>query len=117
MHYTRVLEGLEDLEYLQKKPIYKSKESKYAVGLFCAKLSESKCCIKKQYMNHWLFETMKSEFLVENNFSWETHPINITNVHICKKNYNVLAESESNPIVVEHLNTVACQFYISKKYP
>ena len=51
---------------------------------------------------------MSPQFLVENKAAWETHPINITNVVIVKCNYYVLAESESNPIIIEHQNSVAC---------
>ncbi len=87
------------------------------MGLYASKLSESKCCIKKQYYTHWLFEKVRSQFLVENKSSWDTHPVNITNVAVVHQNYKVLAESERGPVIIEHLNTIACQFYVSNQYP
>ena len=36
---------------------------------------------------------------------------------LVKQNYVILAESEKNPVIIEHFNTVTVQFYISSNYP
>eukprot|EP00347_Sterkiella_histriomuscorum_P004212 403361318 len=113
MHYSRAVESIDnqEQEYLKKKQIYKTHESKYSSQIYVSKLSETKCCIKKQYIGHWLFEDVLHQFLVENRFSWDTHPVNITDVKTVKQNYYVLAESEKSPVIIEHLNTIT---YVSK---
>jgi len=36
------------------------------------------------------------------------HAVNITNVDVVIKNYNILADGERGPLVIEHRNTIAC---------
>jgi hypothetical protein len=43
--------------------------------------------------------------------------VSITNHNIIKKNYDIIAESEKNPVIIEHFNTVAVQFYVTNTYP
>ena len=119
MHYSRAVESIDnqEQEYLKKKQVYKVHESKYSSQIYVSKLSESKCCVKKNYIGHWLFDEVDHQFLVENRFSWDTHPVNITDVKIVKQNYYVLAESEKSPVIIEHLNTIGVQFYINNQYP
>ncbi len=31
--------------------------------------------------------------------------------------YSIIAESERNPVIIEHFNTIAVQFYITNNYP
>jgi len=57
MHYSRAKESIDYQEHekVKRKETYKTHEAKYS-GLYVSKLSESKCCLKKQHINHWLFE-------------------------------------------------------------
>ena len=60
------------------------------------------------------------EFLVTNLNQWDPHPLNITKNHISKvqSNYDVLATTKKRgPQIVEHFNTIAFQFQISKNFP
>jgi len=55
--------------------------------------------------------------LVENKFSWDTHQVQIAKPALVKQTYEILAESERNPVIIEHFNTITVQFYISNNYP
>lgn len=79
IHYSRAVEAIDNKssEHLKMKHDYKPSEAKYSIGLFTSKLSEAKCCAKKNHINHWLFEGMKTQFIVENKSAWDVHAIKI----------------------------------------
>ena len=63
MHYSRAVDSVDnqDQEYLRRKEVYRPQESKFSRTLYVSKISESKCCIKKEHTKHWLFEGIKNQ--------------------------------------------------------
>lgn len=59
---------------------------------------------------------MKREFVAINESMWDPHPISMMTTSAYDKNYTTIAESEKGPEVIEHMNTIAVQFHIEKKY-
>ena len=70
--------------------------------------------IKKVNYSHYLFKDVKNEFLVENPTAWVMHPICFLNP---KNAYDILAESNFSPEIIEVGLNIGCLFYIGKKYP
>jgi hypothetical protein len=60
-------------------------------------MTDVKCMVKKQYVSHWLMESVPQEFIVENQNTWDPHPVNITNVNAVDCNYDSLADSDRGP--------------------
>ena len=53
---------------------------------------------------------------MENRNTWDPHPINVTNLGVVQENYETMAESERGAQITAHMNTVALQFHVDKKY-
>lgn len=85
-------------------------------NLYKSKLTDQRCTIDKHYMSHWAVLGLPTSFLVINKNQWDPHPINITNVEQVIKNYTIIGENEKGPQLVEHRNTLACQFHINIRY-
>lgn len=42
--------------------------------------SDTKCDVRKNFINHWVFKDVSHEFIVENINTWDPHPISIPNL-------------------------------------
>ncbi len=118
LHYAKAAEenGAEGT-FMTKIRTYKPKPSKYSTQeVIKSKITERKCTIKKEHLHHWVTIGMKREFVAINESMWDSHPIGMMTTSAYDKNYTTIAESEKGPEVIEHLNTVAVQFHIEKKY-
>ncbi|CDW75232.1 UNKNOWN [Stylonychia lemnae] len=119
LHYSRAMAshgGLTGGDLIKKVSTYTEKNNFNKPQLFFSKLTDVKCSIKKQYISHPLLQQLPQEFVVDNHNSWDPHPVNITNIQQIQTNYDTLAESERGPQIVQHMNTVAVQFHIDRKY-
>ena len=47
-------------------------------------MTDVKCILKKHYVSHFLMEGVPSEFIVENQNTWDPHPVNIVDVRIVR---------------------------------
>lgn len=77
------------------------------------KSTEVKCNTIINMTNHWLLNSIPSEFLVESDSKWNAHPIVLTNKGL---EYLSLVESSKGIMIIEKDNCLACNFYISSKY-
>eukprot|EP00347_Sterkiella_histriomuscorum_P012234 403369376 len=119
LHYSRAMASLGGIaggDLIKKVSTYSEKDNFHKPILFFSKLTDVKCMIKKQYISNPLLTGLPAEFVVDNHNSWDPHPINITNIQLVQTNYDTFAESERGPQIIQHLNTVAVQFHIDKKY-
>ena len=118
LHYAKAAEedGVEG-GFITKKKIYKPKPSKYSTQeVIKSKITERKCTIMKEHLHHWVTIGMQREFVAINESMWDPHPIGMKTTSAYDINYTIIAESEKGPEVIEHLNTIAVQFHIEKKY-
>ncbi len=80
-----------------------------------AKLTEVRCRIVKQFLQHWALKHLPLEFVACNKNSWDPHPINLTKAEVGAKS-TTLVESDRGPVISTHMNTLACQFHLDKRY-
>ena len=120
LHYSRAMSSLGGGvggDLVKKVSVYQSKAaSDLKPTLFFSKLTDVKCTVKKQCIGHPLMEGLPQEFVVDNRNTWDSHPINITNMQLIEKLYDMLAESDRGPQVATHQNTLVVQFQVEAKY-
>jgi len=118
LHYTRKSTMLTSIaNYLRKQKTYKPKSLPELYQIYRTRNDETVAYVKKQYNQHWLFEGVPMQYLVLHENDWEVHPVNLTQVHFVKHNYNTLVDSEKGPEICEHDNTIAMESNINIKYP
>jgi hypothetical protein len=64
--------------------------------------SDTKCELRKNFMNHWMLKGLYHEFAVENVNTWDPHVVSITNIGVVGKIYTTMAEGERGPQIAEH---------------
>ena len=92
---------------MMKTKTYRAKSLNQVEAIFVSKITETKCVIKKQYLQHWALENMKAEFLACTKNQWDPHPVNNVNSSHGIGTYAMLAESEKGPQIIEHKNNIA----------
>ena len=110
LHHARTAENFGALsEFVIKVKTYKKKGGveSGARSLYKSQLNEVRCVVDKHYIQHWAFENIPTEFMVDNTNAWDPHPINITHVAQVCRNYLTLAASDRGPYITEHRNTLA----------
>ena len=90
-------------------------KSSISNSILCSKTVNTRLYINKQYIKSQIWQGLPGEFIVTWNSNWSVHPVNITNIKYIKTNYIIIAESENNPLIIQHLSAVGTQFYIEKK--
>ena len=115
LHYARaeaslqgaVVGGAADL--VKRVRAFEGKPDDQGPVLIYSSAGDTKCSIRKEYSNHWIFEDLPhKEFMVENWNSWDSHPLNIRtgDLKTVQATYTILAVAAKRPQVVEHYNTV-----------
>lgn len=76
--------------------------------------TEVKVILQKKSLYHWLIKDLNLDFVVESTSNWFSH-------NFCVKykdlQYNILADCNKGPVLIEHGNSVGVSFHISPKYP
>ncbi|KAL4441119.1 hypothetical protein ABPG74_002069 [Tetrahymena malaccensis] len=116
LHFRRSAQEFQSIgKYILKAPIYKATSQNVQIILpIKSNKNEEVCSIKKVYYHHWLFQGMDTEFLVELKNSWDIHSFSFTNP---EKTFQILAECERGPLVIQCLNIICTLFTVNSKYP
>ena len=75
-----------------------------------------KAYVDKHHQGHYLFKDIDPEFIVDVINLWDPHPVRTTSIHIVKKKFDTMAETNRGPLIAVHQNTCCCQFTIDRKY-
>ena len=114
IHYEKTVQEYHSLgKYIIKAPIYRPKNLNDDKNVFTTRRSESVCFIKKNHVNHWIFDKVEKEFLICSKSPWNIHTFNFLNR---EKTFTILAENQKSPVVIEMKNCIAVLFEISNKY-
>ena len=114
IHYEKTAQEYHSLgKYIIKAPIYRPKNLNDDKNVFTTRKTESVCFIKKNYCNHWLFDSIEKEFLICSKSPWNIHTFNFVNK---EKTFVILAENQKGPVIIEMKNCIAVLFEISNKY-
>jgi len=117
MHHSRAAQEYNTIgKFVVKTPIYRPKkyfDNNKSQTNFLDEHSETMCYLKKLHIRHWLFQNCKMEFPVPHRGRWELHSFSFTNK---EKTFEVLAESEGGPLVIEYPRMVAVKFMVNKRY-
>ena len=117
IHYSKSaeLDGKEELVNKRSKT-HTSRLSNYSTNeMITSKISERIWKMKKDHLHHWIFQGIELQFIANNESLWHSHPTNLSSA-INDVNYEILAESNKSPEVVEHNHTIAVQFHIDNHY-
>jgi hypothetical protein len=97
------------------RPKYLSSSNDYEYKATPGIANEVIVFIKKELIQFPMLKNLKfSNFLAWNPNSWKIHPHSFTDPHL---KYNILAESQDSPQIIELRNTVGCLFTFENKYP
>lgn len=114
IHYEKTVQEYHSLgKYILKAPIYRTKNLNDDKNVFTTRKTESVCYIKKNHINHFLFEQVEKEFLICSKSPWNIHTFNFLNK---EKTFTVLAENQKGPVIIEMKNLIAVLFEVSNKY-
>jgi len=116
LHYSKTAQEVHTIgKYVIQTPIYRPKKSIHNNGTvdILDENIETKCFLKKIFLTHWLFINCDMEFVVSYRGRWEVHSFSFTNK---EKTFEVLAESEGGPLVIEYPRIIGVKFPINKRY-
>ena len=117
LHNVRLAQEYNTLgKYVIQAPVYRPKQIiQDRVQTHCFfENSEVLCYLKKAHSNHWLFVNCGLEFPVAHKSKWHVHGFKFPDP---EKTYEVIAESDDGPFIIEFRNIIGVKFEISKKYP
>jgi len=116
MHFSKTAQEVHTIgKYVIQTPIYRPKKSIHNNGQVAIldENIETKCFLKKIFLTHWLFGNCDMEFVVSYRGRWEVHSFSFTNK---EKTFEVLAESENGPLIIEYPRIIGVKFPINKRY-
>ena len=117
LHNVRLAQEYNTLgKYVIQAPVYRPKQIiQDRVQAHCFfENHEVLCYLKKAHSNHWLFVNCGLEFPVAHKSKWHVHGFKFTD---SEKTYEVIAESDDGPFIIEFRNIIGVKFEINKKYP
>lgn len=86
-----------------------SNKNKSALVTFC---HEIKVSVTRQYLSHYLMESLPLEFVAYTSLTWYIHYYNVSDRN---SQIKVLCESERGPVVIEHENSTGVAFHPQEK--
>jgi len=117
LHNVRLAQEYNTLgKYVIQAPVYRPKKGLQdrVQGHCFFESYEVLCYLKKASSNHWLFVNCNLEFTVPHKSKWQIHSFKFPDP---AKTYEVIAESDDGPFIIEFPNIIGIKFEINKKYP
>ncbi|KAL4433516.1 hypothetical protein ABPG74_002913 [Tetrahymena malaccensis] len=114
LHYNKAAQEYSTIgKYILKAPNYQPKSNEEQL-IYLNSNTETICRIKKRYISHWAFKGIDANFKVPTKNQWDAHPFTSVNPD---KQFQVLAESQRGPLIIESKQMFAIQFSLNEKYP
>lgn len=116
IHFQKAAQTFHSIgKFIIQAPLYRPKTvTDNNRNIYVSRNTEVIGYLKKLYLHHWAVQGMSMEYLVPFKNSWYVHSFAFTNK---SKKFDILAECEKGPLIVEFKNILATQFEIDPKYP